>query len=92
VVIRPSRPVGGNEGPQRVVTVAPVLFSPRWVSPSRSEATNQIMELAGRGARLGRGRGGLAPARPVPRRDGGEGDGGSARATNCAGARRCRSP
>ena len=89
----PAKPASRrNERPQRAVTVAPVLFSLRWVSSSCREATNQVMEPAVRGAQPGRGHGGLAPARLAPRCDGGGGDGGSARATNCAGARRCRSP
>jgi len=88
----PAKPTSGrNERPQRAVTVASVLVSPRWVSSSRREATNQVTELAMRGARPGAGHGGLASTRSVPRRTNG-GDDAGARATNCAGARQCRSP
>ena len=89
---------GRNERPHRAVAVPSVASSPRWVSSSRSEATNQVIGYAVSGVRQDRGHPGLVPAQPESMYGGGV-YGGGARGSCCAGAARrrrawlwCRSP
>ena len=81
---------GRKERSHRAVTVPSAASSPRWVSSSRSEATNQVMGCAVSGARQDRGHRGLVPALPESMYGGDVCCGGGACGNCCAGAARCR--